>query len=280
MQLIAKTLPANHNIFLIGDIHEGTVAQSLSSLEMMKDMVLASKSNYVIIGGDLAEAITIDDKRYDVETIDSRSALPLKQYQTVLQFLKPLKKRILFVLEGNHDHKLAKFGNFVRDYICQELAVPYGTYTAKLSVRDKHGDLMYKLFYTHGAGTINSKADDPIRREANMQIILKRKLQHKAGDCIVMATAHNHKLLVAKPLSTLYLIDNGSEIIEQYTRPTEEFYIHPDHRWYCSTGSFMKLYARGVSSYAERGGYDPHELGFCIVETQDKQVYDVKKVSL
>jgi len=280
MELLTKKLHPNCNIFLMSDIHEGTTTQSKTSLELVKDMVLSSKNNYVMIGGDLAEAITIDDKRYDIETVDSRASLPLLQYQNIVKYLKPLKNRIITILLGNHDYKLMKYGNFVKDYVCNELGVPYGTYTVKLAALDKKGKITYKIFFTHGARSISSTADDPIRRESNMLLQLKRRLQHKAGDCEVMAMGHTHRLLVSKPLPTLYLVDDGDQIIEEYTRPMSDRYIPPDHRFYANTGSFLKLYQRGVSGYAERFGYDPTELGFCIIEIRDQKVYDVKKVVL
>ena len=57
-------------------------------------------------------------------------------------------------------------------------------------------------------------------------------------------------------------------------------YIHPDHRWYCNTGSFLRLYGMGISSYAEIGEYDPVELGFCVARVRDRIIQGIDKVVL
>lgn len=114
-----------------------------------------------------------------------------------------------------------------------------------------------------------------------MELILKRHLKHKFGDCLLMSMGHTHKLLICSPNPELYLTDDGSQITQKYTRSDKaDGYIHPDHRWYINTGSFLKLYGDGVSGYAERAGYDPVELGFIVVMVRDRKIVDVRKVTL
>jgi hypothetical protein len=138
------------------------------------------------------------------------------------------------------------------------------------------------MFLTHGYGSINSSADDGVRRKANMRLSLKRKLKDKAGDCILMGMAHTHKLIVSKPEETLYLTDNGKQIKQNYTASKHtDGYIHPDHRWYVNTGSFYRLYGKdGISGYAERAGYDPVELGYILIKVRNREIIAVEKVLL
>ena len=125
---------------------------------------------------------------------------------------------------------------------------------------------MYKIYATHGFKNITSAAYDPKRRRVNMQLILKRHLKFKAGDCAVMVKGHTHKLMVCKPESELFLVDDGSRIKQKYTRwGQSEEYIHPDARWYGNTGSFLKLHGKDISGYAEIMEYDPVELGFLVL---------------
>lgn len=281
MQIIERLLPADHNLYLISDIHEGTFLQHEHGLNHLIEVVSKDKNGYVAILGDLAEAITIDDKRYDASTVDSRNPLPLQQYQSLVSLFKPIRGKILVTLEGNHDYKIsARFGNGVRDIFCRELEIPYGTYSCKLNIKDKKKRLQYKTFLTHGFGSVNSVADDPVRREANMQLSLKRRLYRKAGDCSLMAMGHTHKLIVKPPISDLYLTDDGEKIKQHYTKPNGSDFISPDLRWYCNTGSFYKLYHMTDSGYAERFGYDPTELGFCVAEVKGGSINNVRKVIL
>ena len=61
---------------------------------------------------------------------------------------------------------------------------------------------------------------------------------------------------------------------------SDKGYIHPDHRWYVSAGSFLKLYEEGVSGYAEIGEYDPVELGFAIARVRNQKIVWVDKVTV
>jgi hypothetical protein len=283
LELFSRALPPDHDLILFSDAHDGTILQESHGLMKVREKIEKGKNIFGAFGGDWAEAILVDDKRYSPET--DKKELPLKQYKNAKTFFEPIAQKMLFIEMGNHDWMLAaKYGNVLKEIVCEELGIPYGTYTCKASVKDKKGRQMYKLFYTHGAKGISSVADDPIRREANMLLQLKRRLSLKAGDCEVMAMGHTHKLLVAAPMSSLYLHDDGAKVISAYTGPGtgEGRWIHPDHRWYCNTGSFLRLYANrepgdGVSGYAERFGFDPVELGYIVVECRAGRVANVRK---
>jgi predicted phosphodiesterase len=279
MEIISHNLPETHQIYLLGDTHEGSKLQDSEGFQQTLEEIRKKKNAFFVHLGDLAEAIMIDDSRYDKETIANGKDVPLLQYRDVRNKLRPVKDRLLAVLMGNHDWKhIRKVGNLVRDYVCADLGVPYGTYTCKLVIRDAKAKLMYKIFLTHGFGALSSNADDPVRQIANMQLALKRKLRDKAADCAIMAMGHNHKLLTVNPLPTLYLNDEEGDIKQHYIEGIQSApYIHPDHRWYCATGSFFKLYELGMSGYGEVFGYDPHELGCCIVHVENKRIIRVEK---
>jgi len=274
MKLLQKQLPDNHNIFLYGDAHHDSVLSSDKGWEVLVDAMHSKydgcKNNYGAEGGDDIEAIMVDDKRYSEEM--KTTALPLLQMRHAVEKRQSIKKMLLYKLQGNHEMKLWRFGNLMAD-MCLELDVPFGTYTTKFTVNDSKGNLMYKVYDTHGRKGINSTADDPIRRKTNLRLTLKRHLKFKAGDCAVMIKHHTHKLLVCKPESELYLTDNGSEIEQGYTGwGQNETYIHPDARWYGNAGSFLKLYGDDFSGYAEIAEYDPLEIGFLILVVRDRKI--------
>ena len=278
MKLLTTQLPNNHNIFFFGDAHHDS---PLSSGKGWDELINAMNSeydgcsnNYGAEGGDDIEAIMVDDKRYSEELLTE--ALPLIQMRHAVERREPIKGMLLYKLTGNHEDKLWRFGNIMAD-MCKSLDVPFGTFTAKLTVNDSRGNLMYKVYDTHGRKGIGSTADDPIRVEANQELILKRHLKLKAGDCAVMIKHHVHKLIVAKPRPTLYLTDNGSAVKQHYTNwGQNESYIHPDARWYGCAGSFLRLFGDSVSGYAERAEYDPTELGFLVLNVRDKKIVELK----
>lgn len=278
MKLLEYKMPDNFNLFHFGDKHSGSVLSSSSGWEELINLMLhkydGCKNNYGVDGGDAIEAICIDDKRFSPEKL--KEPLPLEQMKIAIEQRRMIADKILFMLQGNHERKLCKFGD-ITQMICNELKVDYGTYTAKATFKDKNDNLMFKLYETHGFRSINSSADDPIRRDSNHQLILKRHLKDKAGDCAIMIKHHVHKLIVSKPQKKLYLTDDGNKTIQNYTHwGQNENYIHPDSRWYGCAGSFLKMYGDGFSGYAEVAEYDPVELGFLITKVRDKKIVSVE----
>lgn len=296
MKLLKKPIAPNSNIFLISDDHEGSQFRYDKGWDQMCHMVnsewngVPPVNNYVVDGGDFMEAIAIDDRRYGPET--DKETVPDLQVEAGVKNREPIKDHIVTILDGNHPLKLWKFG-MLTARLCRMLSVPYGTYTAKISWTDKRGNVKFKSFHRHGAKSITSTADDPKRRKANMELILKRHLREASGDAILMCKSHTHKLLVCRPEPPLYLTDDGKHIHAGYAEsPQNAEYIPPDLRWYVNTGSFLRMYNvgsrlsskfgdnLGVSGYAERYEYDPIELGFAIAEIRDWKLVEIRKIKL
>ena len=213
MKLLDVKLEHDHNIFHFGDVHTGSALSSQAGwnklCHAMSSEYDGCKNNYGIEGGDDMEAIMIDDPRYSADKLDQ--PFPLEAIDICVKMRQPIKHQLLVKLEGNHERKLWKHGNHMAK-MCEMLNVPFGTYTSKVSIHDSRDRLMFKEFVTHGFKTITSTADDPIRREANKRLILKRHLRFKAADCAVMIKHHAHKLVVSKPETELYLYDDGKKI--------------------------------------------------------------------
>jgi hypothetical protein len=287
MKLIDVVVPSNFNVFCFSDVHVGSTLCFRNGLFEMFDMINSSydgippEHNFALDGGDGIEAILQDDKRFHPDTVEGD---PMYQIEEYVKLMRHVKNQLLVMLDSNHHAKLWRFGN-ISERMCRELQaegspIQYGTWTAKVTFHDKYG-MVYKHFTTHGRKSINSTADDPMRRRVNMQLVLKRHLKMKFADCAVMAKGHTHKLLVCEPTKDLYLTDDGHDVQQRYTScPQTAEYIHPDLRWYINTGSFLRLYQQEVSGYAEQAEYDPVELGFVIVKVRDRQVVDCERVVL
>lgn len=283
MILIKHVLPKDAEIIITSDWHEGSSMQHSKGINDLIDYVLAKPNRFMIHGGDLVEAIAVDDKRFQMDAAKTGQEMPLAQYQSVINKLRPLaeKKKLLGVHYGNHDERwIKKFGDTVRDIVCKELKVSYGTYSGKYIIRDKTNKIRYKIFVTHGNKSLQMTAKDVIQQIANMKASLKQRLYPLASDCQVMAMGHTHKLLVVEPEHELQLIDDGKSIKQVYAiNPGNTTSVHKDHRWYLNTGSMLKLYGEmGVSGYAEKAMYAPTELGYCKIITQDHKIINCEKV--
>lgn len=282
MQLITKTLPRDHNLFLFGDTHLGSRLCHLSGIEQLIDAMrspaydLPASANFGIHHSDAIEGILIDDPRYNPSTCPQPFAL--QQVDDFVELMQPIKNKIIVMLYGNHEIKLWKFGNLSAE-ISKRLGISYGTFSCRLTYLDPYGQLMYKHFATHGHKPINSTAEPHFRRESNMKLILKRHLEPFGGDCALNSKGHTHRLLIMRPYEELYLSDDQEKVHQHYTRLDQtSSYIHPDARWYVNTGAFYKLYELGVSSYAEEAEYPPIQLGYAVVKVRDGIIRDIEKV--
>jgi predicted phosphodiesterase len=282
MELIIKKLPSTHNHFIISDFHLGTICSSEDGINKTIKHILSEPNNYVSILGDLCECIMLDDPRFSLGTRDKKNSLPLKQYKAATELLKPIKNRIITILLGNHDWNLARTGGDPIRILCDELGVPYGGYTTKLIIKDTKGNIQHKMFFTHGRKVFRSNSPDPIRKEANMLHQLRESLRYKAGDCILMACGHAHRLLTCFPSQELWLSDDGENIKQKYTESEESGtgFIHPDHRYYVCAGSYLRGQIKGVTSYSELFNYDPLEVGYCVAHVENKKIQFVEKVVL
>jgi|15BtaG_2_1085339.scaffolds.fasta_scaffold12780_3 hypothetical protein len=283
MDFIPFKIPASCQIALFGDTHEGSIYKHKEGVKEVIKWVLDSPKRYAVHMGDLAEAITIKDRRYDPSSIDPESPLPLDQYRNAYEELLPLKKgkRLITILDGNHDKTISPNGEFVRD-VCFKLKVRFGTSSCKIMFQDRKGNTRFKFFLAHGRKSLSSSVETPEGRLYAMQRALKKQLKDKASDCILMAKGHNHKLVIAPPIHVLEMRDNGKEIKQYYKTVSDNPHsIDANLRWFCSTGSFLKLYGPlGVSGYAEEAEYDPTEMGYIQVDIENYQVVNCRKVVL
>jgi hypothetical protein len=253
MRIIDRTMPSSFEIALFGDSHHGSTLCHEKGIDNLIDWTLQEKHRYLIHMGDWCEAILTDDKRFQHDT--TTNPIPSQQRDYVIKRYAPVKKRILVGLIGNHEFKLHRYGNLAAE-ICQALGTEYGTYSCVLCLKDKKGPL-FNMYLAHGWRSLSSNAKDWEQRQANMKAALKMQLRFKAGDCLVQAVGHSHKLLIAEPtVDQLYLTHSNDKVHAHYLGAKDVpagGYIHPDLRWYLNTGSYLKLYGDdGVSGYAER----------------------------
>ena len=286
MQLFQIDVPKTYELILFGDNQEGNIAQSKDKVKECINYIMQKPNRYCIHMGDAMEAFWIEDNRYQKETcLDP----PLEQMRNFRKAIEPLTRegRMLVYLMGNHELAFMKKGGNITKFICEEIQKEsgkkyplFGTYSSKVDMKDKSG-LQFKLYATHGRRSINSVSPDPGRRRAYMEFILQRQLEGNFGDCLVMAKGHAHKLLVKEPTPALYLTSSKGKIYQNYTQAgsgTRDFYIPPENRWYACTGSFLKAFEIGVSTYSEIAEYAPTELGYIKIIVNDRDVIDVQEV--
>jgi hypothetical protein len=215
--------------------------------------------------GDWIEAIMTDDKRYNAPPEglkEKEQSIPARQARDAVKLFKPIKKKIITGLMGNHERKLIRYGNLVEDNICGNtgLNIPYGTESCRIILENNNKPL-FNIFAMHGRKIFNSISPTAEQREANRIAAMKRSLQNQMGDCAVMLCGHAHQILIAPPINKLYLLDALGGVQQSYlSGSTDLGYIDIEQRWYACCGSARKSRLDGYDDYAQV--YDPVELGF------------------
>jgi hypothetical protein len=284
-----QNMPDNFEIIFFGDNQHGNIAEAEDKYLDCIRYITENENVYGVHMGDICDAFWVDDKRYCPETCKSP---PLEQMKHQIEVLTPVvqTKRLLTILEGNHEHALQnKVGNFTNT-LCEWLRLASGcqypiagSFTHKLELLTEKGSPMFKVFCTHGKKSIRSISPDPHRRIGYLRHTLQRHLEHMAGDCIVMVKAHVHIVLVAPPVPTLYLTTERGKIKQHYTRAglgkTAE-YIPPEQRWYGCSGSFLRSQVIGVNTYSELAEYNPLEIGYLKLIVKDREPVELQEVKV
>jgi len=284
MQRIECDLPRNFEFVFLGDTHGGSALTHYDGIQTIIEYIGTTKNCFWGHTGDWCEAVTTDDKRFnndhyankDIKGQPKTTPIPLKQANQMIEIFKPIKKKGIYGLGGNHDLKLHRFGN-IAEYICNTLGVPYGTRTARILFRNK-GKFMFNAFVTHDIPMLRSNAKDYMQQQANIKASLKMKLYRRMGDCAVMVAGHIHQLLVVPPTPQLYLVDGQLGIKQHYLigdMGGEGKFINPDQRWYGCSGSTRKRFVDGLDDYSDI--YDPNELGCLIMTVHDGQIQGIRE---
>jgi hypothetical protein len=231
----------------IGDIHIGNRNCDIPLLQRIVDRVRDDERALWIGMGDYSDSITCKDKRYDLNSIDSRFATPDVQYRKIEEIFRPIKDKCIGLLDGNHDYLqwLEHSHNYV-DTMAYNMGVPYLTMDAyvRLSVRRHYGEgktagAKNIEFYAHHGWSNARTNGSKVNRIEDLAGIFPNL------DLYLMGHVH---LLGNSPSRFQLAVDKSMKIVQK-----KEHFVF--------TGSFLKGYVDGTVSYVERKAYQPTALG-------------------
>jgi hypothetical protein len=276
----------NADIYLSSCQHYGALNCSRSSIRQMVEDVGSTAEARLILLGDMIDAITPNDKRWQTTSVDWKDRLitPQDQAKMLVTEFSPIKRQIPIVLTGNHEWALSNVIDLPKD-VAEKLGAFYGSASCVAHFEWK-GKTAFRFFLQHGGWTPMSNAKDPVQADANMRAMLKLKLQDQVGDCVGMFTGHGHRLLIQRPTAheQLYITTTKEGGISQHYKvsPRQDAeYIHPDCRFYGMCGTFLKLHSPPGSkavSYAEMKSYKPVEIGCLKAIIREGQMVNLEKV--
>ena len=270
---LRNKLPDDFVLLLIGDLHIGNNAVDIELLNRYIKYVIDHPEVYVSLGGDQIEAIVPTDKRFDLDCVDGTYNKADVQAKKVVELFEPIKDRVLWILDGNHEDKIKNTLN-VSAYIADKLGIKYGTTTIKADFG------IFKVLDWHGRGSCNSVVDDEVQAYNNEAKSVKRKLRRICHDCEFNFMHHIHKIRRWEPKSYLRVVDDGRNIRDGYINlnvipriPLDNglYYINDKDRYYASSGSVLRTYVLGHSTYSEKAGYETTDLGFVYLEVKNNK---------
>ncbi len=253
------------NIVGIGDIHIGNVGCDIKRLEEIITWIKKTPNTYVVGMGDYCEAIQIDDPRFDERSIDPEfkirdiSHLISKQIKEVVNLFMPIKNRILGLLAGNHEETYRL--HYRRDIIyeiaerlnLQDKVLGYDGFIQIIFTRKpkniKGTSNIFTIYATHGFGSARKSGSKVNRLEDFSHYI----------DAELIMVGHEHKKIIAPPIVKLG-INNAGKLYQRKVLAV-------------MTGSFLRGYMENATTYIEKKGYAPCDLGIVKVmykpHTQD-----------
>ncbi len=187
IQVILPNTLEEIEIVPIADVHIGDPNSDIKMFKEMVQYVLENPNRYVILNGDLM------DMALTMSVSDSYGAVlsPARQVEKVAEILKPIKDRILAIVQGNHEFRTYKYtGIDVSHYLASMLGITdrYSDNSFMLFLKvgqsqtarpSKIKQQVYSIFVQHGAGggrKIGGKANrlsdsDDIIADADLYIM-------------------------------------------------------------------------------------------------------------
>jgi len=292
---LREKMPGSFEFYSTGDKHIGNSTMNADALKRTIQTIKSKKNAFWADGGDLFEAIAVDDPRFNIEVhrgMDSRMNFQIDSY---VEAHEPIKDKCLWILMGNHELTLMKKTDMIHETARRMGLIDkewgkvngvqtktYSTYTVKALFPT------FRLLDWHGSGYTQSNARDAKTREVNDGFSIMKKLSRLPGDdCEILIMHHIHKVRLHAPDQSMTMITKPKEmkLYEDYKQPSriyidkekDLYRIPDDERFFCSSGSILRTYLEGSTTYGEIAGYRPTESGFIKVTVKNDKLISVEK---
>ena len=230
-------------IIPISDVHVGDKTADLKAFKAVIERIKNEPNTYTILNGDLCN-IALKNSKSDVY---SDELTPMEQVLQIINFIEPIKDKILVMSNGNHEDRIAKETNIDILYlVAKQLRIEqvyspswwylYLSFGFNKEKRDR--PVLYTLTGYHGSGSSQTTGAKANRVKKMGQVVL--------ADCYIMSHVH-------EPINT-----KGIIFAPDYQHKT----IVKKEMYYCISNSFVEY----QGSYAEKMGLIPSNTGINEIE--------------
>ena len=244
---IEYTRPQRFRVYPFGDLHEGSIDCAESAIIEQRDIIKNDREGYWVGMGDMIDAITESDPRWNTNQIASwvqRDNIIESQRAHVCNLLKPIAGKCMAYLSGNHEETVHRHANNdVSQNICNDLNLPYAGYSCFIELffeRKNSGEAhKYTLHAWHGAGSAQTEGAQLLRlkrlvKEYEADVFLMGHLHTIVHDITDRLCVRNHKVKKIPQIATI-------------------------------TGSWKKSYNDESISWEETRGFRPSHIGCPII---------------
>lgn len=237
MKIIKKELSNDIKkltIIPISDVHIGDKTADLKAFKEVIERIKNEPNTYTILNGDLCN-IALKNSKSDVY---SDALTPMEQVIQVINFLEPIKDKILVMSNGNHEERIKKDTSIDILYLVAKqlrieqvyspswwyLYLSFGTNQAH-----KERPMLYTLTGYHGSGAAQTTGAKANKVKKMSQVVL--------ADVYLMS--HVHEPITAKGII--------------FTPDYQHKSVVKKEMYYCVSNAFVEY----ENSYAERMGLIP-----------------------
>ena len=222
MKVIKRDLPSNIDkltIIPISDVHIGDKTANLKAFKEVIERIKNEPNTYTILNGDLCN-IALKNSKSDVY---SDELTPMEQVLQIINFLEPIKDKILVLANGNHESRITNDTNIDILYLVAKqlkieqvyspswwyLYLSFGNNVAKGDKRK----MLYTISGYHGNGSSQTTGAKANKVKKMSQVVLAdiylmshvhEPIQTKG---IIFAPDYQHKSIVKKEM--YYVISNA-----------------------------------------------------------------------
>jgi hypothetical protein len=259
------------NLYPLGDIHLGAAACDIEDFRRTVKTIAADPNGIWLGMGDYGDLILPSDPRWSMSGLDWKrlgfvkgrptvSDLAAEYRDMILRELEPIKGKCIGLLFGNHEQAFSRYYFIdIARYLADQFKVPMLGYTALMRLdveigrgpKSHHETWQVSIFAEHGAtgGGSDGNALNSLQKRAvefDAQIYLK---------------GHVHRYGVSQRTELGW----GAKALT--TRD----------RIFMLTGTYLKGYSEFETTYGERKGYPPNELGggVIILDPKTRRIHGV-----
>lgn len=257
----------NNTILVWGDWHIGKIGVDYKAIERFIRRLKREKRTRWIHMGDYIEAIYPHDPRFNVLEHGKKNVVASKE-----EFIRLVDDvagwQLITILKGNHEEKIERLMGEMHKEVCERLDTMVGDTAVGIELYFPNG-VKKKMFLIHGRHTYRMNSGFVERDEVNKKIKMRKMFSKFSGD--ILGQGHAHDLFVVEPVK--------DEMLDFDERGLHFKEREVDNRWYFCSGTALKGYPLGYTSYEELYHYAPYRIGYIeIVFTEDGEVKHVKPI--